>query len=58
MKDEPKSSEEFDRFTALVDRVIAVPRADIQKRQEDYLREQAAKPARRGPKPKTAKRPS
>ena len=51
MKDEPKSSEEFDRFTALVDRVIAVPRAEIQKREEEYQRESKANPKRRGPKP-------
>ncbi len=43
----------YDRFTATVDRLLAVPRVEIQKRIEQH-REQAAKnPNKRGPKPKT-----
>lgn len=52
MKPAPKRSEEFDRFTALVDKVIAVPRAEVLKREEEYQRQAAANPKRRGPKPK------
>ncbi len=52
MEQKPTKSDEFDRFTALVDQVMAVPRAELQKRQEAYLQEQAANPTRRGPKPK------
>jgi hypothetical protein len=52
MKSEPKTSEEYDRFTALVDQVIAVPRAEVLKREEEYQRQAAANPKRRGPKPK------
>ena len=52
MKSESTAPTEFDRFTALVDQVMSVPRAELQKRQEAYLREQAANPIRRGPKPK------
>jgi len=52
MADKPSTSEEFDRFTALVDRVLSVPKSEIDRRQAEYLREQAANPTRRGPKPK------
>jgi hypothetical protein len=52
MKAEPKTSEEYDRFTALVDSVLAVPHTEIQKREEEYQRESKANPKRRGPKPK------
>lgn len=52
MKPEPKTSEEYTRFTALVDQVLAVPHSEIQKRQEEYQRESEANPKRRGPKRK------
>jgi len=52
MKAEPEKSEEFDRFTALVDQVLSVPHSEIEKRQEEYQRQQEASPTRRGPKPK------
>lgn len=49
-----RTSREYDRFTATVDRLLAVPRAELQKRIDQH-REQAAKnPNKRGPKPKTA----
>jgi hypothetical protein len=54
MADKPKTSEEYDRFTALVDQVIAVPRSEVLKREEEYRREQEVNPKRRGPKPKQA----
>jgi len=47
-----KPSEEYDRFTRLVDRVISVPHSEIQKRQAEYKRQSEANPNRRGPKPK------
>jgi hypothetical protein len=56
MKRVPKRSEEFDRFTALVDKVIAVPRSEVLKREEEYKRQSEANPKRRGPKRKDAKR--
>ena len=52
MKAEPEKSEEFDRFTALVDQVLSVPHSEIEKRQEEYQREREASLTRRGPKPK------
>jgi hypothetical protein len=42
---------EYDRFTSLVKQVISVPKAEIQKREEEYKREAASKP-KRGPKKK------
>jgi hypothetical protein len=51
-----KTSEELDRFTSLVDRVLAVPRAEFLRRQAEYKRQSEAKPIRPGPKRK--KRPA
>jgi hypothetical protein len=51
-----KHSKEFNAFTSLVDRVVAVPHSVIEKRMTEY-REQADKnPRKRGPKKK--KRPT
>lgn len=47
-----RPSKEYQAFTRLTDRLLAVPRAEVQKRLDAY-REQAAKnPRKRGPKPK------
>lgn len=48
------TSEEYDRFTRLVNRVLSVPKAEIQRRQEEYLKQSEANPNRRGPKRKKA----
>jgi hypothetical protein len=49
-----RTSREFNRFAALADRLLAVPRADVERRIAEH-REQAAKnPRKRGPKPKHA----
>jgi hypothetical protein len=49
-----RTPREFDRFVKLTERLLAVPRAEIEKRVAEH-REQAAKnPRKRGPKPKTA----
>lgn len=55
MASDSKTSEEFDRFTALVDQVMAVPRSELDKRQEEYLRSQETRPMRPGPKRKADK---
>ena len=47
-----KSSVEYERFTALVDRVIAVPHSIIKQRVEEHRKQAAQNPHRRGPKPK------
>jgi len=55
MSDAPKPPREFDAFTEMVDRVLAVPHSVIKQRIEEH-REQADKnPRKRGPKPKTKK---
>lgn len=46
------ASREFKDFTTLIDRLLSVPRSEIQKRLDQY-REQADKnPRKRGPKRK------
>jgi hypothetical protein len=52
MASKQPNSEEYDRFTALVDRVVSVPKAVIQQRIEEHERQSKLNPARRGPKPK------
>jgi len=47
-----KSSAEFNAFTNLVDRVLGVPHAEIQRREQDYQKQAAQNPKRRGPKRK------
>jgi hypothetical protein len=45
---EAKPTTEFDRFTHLVDRVLSVPKSEIDKREEEY---KATPRPKRGPKP-------
>jgi len=49
-----KTSPEFDRFTALVDKVLSVPKAVVQKRLEEYEEQAKQNPKRRGPKRKVS----
>lgn len=49
-----KHSKEFDAFTNLVDRVIAVPHSVIQKRLAEAREQSNKNPRKRGPKPKTS----
>lgn len=51
-----KPSAEFDAFTSLVDRVLAVPHSVIQKRVEEARELSDKNPRKRGPKKK--KRPT
>jgi hypothetical protein len=50
-----KHSIEYERFTALVDRVIAVPHSVIKQRVEEHRKRSAENPNRPGPKRKTVK---
>jgi hypothetical protein len=50
-----KHSAGYERFTALVDRVIAVPHSVIKQRVEEHRRKSAENPNRRGPKRKAVK---
>jgi hypothetical protein len=52
-----KHSVEYEAFTSLVDRVIAVPHSVIAKRVEEYRKEAALNPNRPGPKPKQKRKP-
>jgi hypothetical protein len=54
MKSEPKPSPEFQRFNALVGKVLSVPKAVIEQREEEYQKQSKSNPKRRGPKPKGA----
>ncbi len=43
---------EFDAFTNLVDRVLAVPRDEMARREAEYQKQAKANPRKRGPKRK------
>ncbi len=47
-----RTSKEFQAFTLLVDRLLAVPRETINARQAKYREQVDANPKRRGPKRK------
>jgi hypothetical protein len=47
-----KPNPQFDAFTRLVDRVLVVPHAEIQRREREYQKQAALNPKRRGPKRK------
>jgi hypothetical protein len=55
-----KHSAEYDVFTKLVDRVVAVPHSVIKERVEEQRKQTAKNPNKRGPKAKSAspKKPS
>jgi hypothetical protein len=48
------NSEEYDRFTRLVNHVLSVPKAEILRREAEYKRQSEANPNRRGPKRKAS----
>jgi hypothetical protein len=43
---------EFDAFTNTLDRLLSVSHSEIQKREEEYQKQVARNPRKRGPKPK------
>ena len=43
---------EYEAFTHLVDRVLAVPHSEILRREAEYKKQSQQNPRRRGPKPK------
>ncbi len=51
MKDEPKTSPEFQRFNALVGKVLSVPKTVMDQREKEYQEQSKSNPKRRGPKP-------
>lgn len=47
-----KNPDQFERFDAAVRKILSVPRAEILRREEEYKKQSAKNPHRRGPKPK------
>jgi hypothetical protein len=43
---------EFQKFTDLVDRLLAVPHTEIQRREKEYRKQADRNPRKRGPKRK------
>ena len=48
-----KPNPEFDAFTNIVDRLLAVPREELKRREREYREKVARNPNKRGPKPTT-----
>lgn len=49
---EPAASPEYKAFKGLLNRLIAVPHAEITQREADYKKQSALNPSKPGPKPK------
>jgi hypothetical protein len=47
-----KNTPEYERFTAVVDTLLSVPRAELKRREEEYKKKADANPRKRGPKRK------
>ena len=52
MKSDEETSPEFDRFNALVGKVLSVPKGVLKQRLEEHEKQSKLNPKRRGPKPK------
>lgn len=53
----PPTSAEYDAFKALLDKIVAVPRQEIQRRDAEYKKKAALNPTKRGPKRKDVSSP-
>jgi hypothetical protein len=47
-----KHSAEYETFTAAVEHIMSVPKAEILRREAEYKKQADANPNKRGPKPK------
>ncbi|MBV8775426.1 MAG: hypothetical protein JO166_24295 [Deltaproteobacteria bacterium] len=47
-----KPNPEFDAFTRTVDKLLSVPREELQRREKEYREKVARNPRKRGPKKK------
>ena len=47
-----KHSEEYETFTAAVEHIMSVPKAEILRRETEYKKQADANPHKRGPKQK------
>ncbi len=52
MKSDHQKSPEYELFTNLVDKVLSVPKSEMDRRMEEYKRQSMQKEVRPGPKPK------
>ena len=52
-----KHSEEYQKFTNLVDNLLTVSHEEMQEREAEYRKQVEANPKRRGPKPGTKRKP-
>jgi hypothetical protein len=50
----PRPPKEYQAFTSLVDRLLTVPKAEVDRRQAEYQKQVEQNPRKRGPKRKTA----
>jgi hypothetical protein len=50
--DMARPPKEYQAFTSLVDRLLAVPKTEVDRRQAEYRKVAAKNPRKRGPKPK------
>lgn len=50
----PRPPKEYQAFTSLVDRLLAVPKSEVDRRQAEYRKQSEQNPNKRGPKRKTA----
>jgi hypothetical protein len=48
-----EESDEFKAFTAVMDKVLSVPKAEILRREAEYKKRADQNPRKRGPKPKS-----
>ena len=51
-----KHSAEYETFTKAVEYIMAVPKSEILRREEEYRKRAALNPNKRGPKPKIKRR--
>jgi hypothetical protein len=52
-----KHSEEYQKFTNLVDNLLTVSHEEMMQREAEYRKQVEANPKRRGPKPGTKRKP-
>jgi len=48
----PRPPKEYQAFTSLVDRLLAVPKTEVDRRQAEYRKKADENPRKRGPKRK------
>jgi hypothetical protein len=48
----PRQPKEYQAFTSLVDRLLAVPKTEVDRRQVEYRKQVEKNPRKRGPKRK------